>query len=577
MPSARIVYPALAVLVFLASGGLLGLDGLFHDDTAWLISSYDSASLAEFLDTGFNQLRRPLMGTFLYLFLGLHKALPSAMAHLLWDLSIMGATLGAAIVLFHLARRLLGGGTLAPAIAAALLAVHPIDTTLPVYSQVVYRIGVLLALLSLLLTHMAVAGRDRRRLLLGIAVVLSAAGSFVFIEGVVAYEAARLAMVYGALGEGGAPGGRGARLRRTAILSSPFLASALALVVLKLAYPTTGLYTGTYAMSAANLLSADKWAAILKAAFLASWTHVLPHGLRYGLFPLMIGLAGAAILYILLARAPVRARPEEGAAKDERSRSLWTTLVGLLLFLPPALLYLLVGKAPTPGVESRHGTVLEPGWALTVGGLAAIALSLLAARGRSFGRAVALMAALVVGLGVFASNVSIDIYQETFDREMRFWEALATRFPTLPEHAPVIFDIELGGPEIPSYRTISACYYYQLEFPLNLLYATSRTPGEFRTHPGLERVFPFFGIFLHSDKVTTMTFWGKTHVFPRRAVFVHYRDGELLVNDEIAARYKGLPYQALLDRPVPKLPPPPPGGYPYRDRMTRFFVSPDGS
>ena len=59
------------------------LHDIYEDDNCWLISIYTGNNLREFLDTGFTELRREPMGTFLYYFFRLHRTLDSVF--LVWQ------------------------------------------------------------------------------------------------------------------------------------------------------------------------------------------------------------------------------------------------------------------------------------------------------------------------------------------------------------------------------------------------------------------------------------------------------------------------------------------------------------
>jgi hypothetical protein len=115
---------------------------------------------------------------------------------------------------------------------------------------------------------------------------------------------------------------------------------------------------------------------------------------------------------------------------------------------------------------------------------------------------------------------------------------------------------------------MDAYYFYQFEFPLNLLYATSGDPGEFHKHIILpDKQIVSFWIKYDTDILKTNSYWGEYVYDLRKLITIHYRGEELLVNREIAQKY---PNAIWVDREFPELPRSVPE-YPLRHKLKGFY------
>ena len=171
------------------------------------------------------------------------------------------------------------------------------------------------------------------------------------------------------------------------------------------------------------------------------------------------------------------------------------------------------------------------------------------------------MAALL-GLGVFFNNLNLDFYFKIWELEKQFYGTFLKRFPTLPKKSDFLFDIQVSIPL--GYRFS----IYNAEFPINMLYAESTKPGEFRSHKVTDTYyFPY----LESDKTKyeKMSHWGK-HIFDtKEMIVIRWQPGEFLVNREIMKKYPNVYYKYIADKDFPLAPLV--SSYPLRGKMNAFL------
>ena len=63
----------IVILASLSYSRVFGIQDIFWDDNCWLLATYSSNNLGEFLNAGLLQLRREFMGVWMYFLLDLHK------------------------------------------------------------------------------------------------------------------------------------------------------------------------------------------------------------------------------------------------------------------------------------------------------------------------------------------------------------------------------------------------------------------------------------------------------------------------------------------------------------------------
>jgi hypothetical protein len=560
----------LLLVCALCFGKIFILDGYFHDDTAWLISSYSTTSLSGFLNTGFIELRRPLMGVFIYLFMGIHKATPYG--HQIWDTIVLGVTVLSSILLYLFIRNLSDGNRALSCLAALAYILTPLDTTVPIYIVVCYRLGAMMSIFSFYMTERALRGKLRTAHYIA-ALVLAAASYCVFIEGTVTYEPARLALItlvlYKVSGKLTRP-----LLKRGALLWLPFAMLSIPLVVFKMGVKPSGIYAGFYETSLKNLLDPGLWTCFIKNLFFYNWAVLARHAEYADRWSYVLGISAAVLGLTYMMINPLMSpegRAPTGDAAFEKLRGnrhlpVAMLSLGLLLLLPPLMTYIFAGKKSTAGVESKNGIVQLFGHSMVVGTL--LYLLLLWVRRIPRGALISgLLVSLWLGAGVFLSNVNNDIFIKAHGEEKKFWRIFTERFPALPNGASFFMDVKY---DTPIYWKINDYYYYHFMFPLNVLYATSESPEMFLKYPLLLRPGKDIRWFKR-DIISRPTLWGLIRLDRRKTIIVHYRDGELLVNTEISKKYPYVIYTRWINEDPPRELPPVPE-YPLRHRLKGYFA-----
>ena len=241
-------------------------------------------------------------------------------------------------------------------------------------------------------------------------------------------------------------------------------------------------------------------------------------------------------------------------------------LLGLVYYALPVLLYEYAGRVVEFGLGSRNGALLVIGFSIIWGTALDAILTAAMAAGRTIWPPLVL--ALFLGTGVFFHNLNHDIFLDAEISARPFWRALVKRFPTLPEKASVLFDVR--HPHNLYDEPYHNAYAHCLEFSLNILYAPSAAPADFRNYMAgsamywettrdLERVFA------HRHPGT-----GRMFTDSEAVIIIRYENGELLVNREILSKYPDVPYRELLDIDPPPLPDTP-GIYPLRYKLKGYL------
>jgi hypothetical protein len=177
----------------------------------------------------------------------------------------------------------------------------------------------------------------------------------------------------------------------------------------------------------------------------------------------------------------------------------------------------------------------------------------------------------LLGLGVYYNNIVLDLFRDSSQRQIIFWKKFTDRFPALPAKADFLFDVDEREP----YSDLRI--FFDFEVHLNLLYSRSVGDSEFRRY----RVFTMEEYRNTASARKTArpddspierhTQWGPETLDPKEFVVIRYRDGKLLVNEEIRQHQKNnlvIPYWNWLDGKTPSLPAS--GDYPLRYKVPGF-------
>jgi hypothetical protein len=526
-------------------------DGVW-DDNCWQLSAYATNGLREFFHAGIWQAQRPGFGLFVYGLFGLHRH--TDYFYVVWHALNVLTQVGTPFFVYFLVRGLFPQRPLLALYAAIALAVFPLDYTLPYASAGNYRLGLLFAVASLYLSFRSVEDGRLRGLTASAAVIIAAISYYLFMEAAVTLEPARW-LILGIMGR--RHGLREQQLwRRLALWSSPYILIFLPLLIVKLTFKPYGIYEGIYNLD--PLFFLRLWD-IAKAAghfLFVSWALLLLREFESitvvaGAMGLVGGLA-AWMLYRNIAHSSWL-QNHEAQIKSSKTEKMLILLVAFAMFIPPLLMFHAFSRPVSWGINSTHAILLQPGYALFIGWLLERS-HVYATRHRRNLSLCAFLIGLWVGAGVFFNNVNLDAYRHSTREQNKFWSAFLNRFPSLPERADFFFDVK----ERSLYTDLENRYDFELF--LNMLYARSDIPAEFRKY----RVYTIdeFERARHAGKLATtdavihrVTHFGPETLSVTDLIAIRYRDGELLVNDEVLKAVPDISYRAWARKAPPVLRP----------------------
>lgn len=535
------------------------------DDNCWLLSTYATEGLEAFLNTGFYELRRASLGVFTYLLFGLHREMDYfyPILHGLTTLTLIGSPL----LLYLLIRTVAPDRrTLAFFTALAFVAFY-LDHNLGYASVTNYRLALMLQLASLLFTAKAVLAEATRLRWLFAALFSSAIAYYVFLEAAFTLEVARSVVIALALRHAGLHGALQAQ--KTLLRWAPFIALCLPLIAYKLLFKPYGIYEGSYSFDLLRLLNISTNLTELRHVLLSDWFRFWKLWKLSDATSFVSGLLAAALCLALLRRMKLpdkEYRPHSSNSDSSSAATDWRIffrilLIGFTVLLPPVFLFQASGLGTTflGAQNNAHAILLLPGYALMLGNL----LAMFYARNANK-RYAPLVIAGIIGMGVYYNNLALDIFKDSWRAQSQFWQAFMQRFPSLPETADFMIDVRL-----PTYYP-DLRINFDLEYPLNLLYARSTDPARFRRY----RVFTneeFYRWYLVNQRgvvditpIERTTHLGKESLNPERFIVIRYDGAKLLVNNEIVSDNPKIEYRLWANKKPPNLPGP--STYPLRGK-----------
>ena len=188
------IFPIIiAIFAVLSYGRVWLFRNVMWDDNCWLLSIYSSKNLADFLNTGWYELRRVPLGTFFYYFFDLYKN--TNYFYEVWHFINTITQVVTPIFLYFFIANLFIGKRLLGFFIAISYVLFPLDYTLPYASGINYRIGMMLGVISFYFTERGLAKENIRWLYLLVALLLAGLSHYVFIEGTIIFEPARLFVI----------------------------------------------------------------------------------------------------------------------------------------------------------------------------------------------------------------------------------------------------------------------------------------------------------------------------------------------------------------------------------------------
>jgi len=534
------------------------IQDVIWDDNAWLLSIYSTENLRDFLNIGFHDLQREPLGIFLYFLFGLHR--DTEFFFPVWHiLGLLLSTLSP-VVLYVFILQLFKDRHLA-LFSGLTFIVFPLDYTIGFASAINYQVSLFLMLVSLLLSVYMVRIAAHRYLFMAGSLLTAGLSQYVFLEASVALEPARLLMF--AFLSGGTRWNVGRHWRFALGKSLPFLLLPIPLVIYKLSVPTSGIHAALYQLDIRHLFDIKQYAISLAHFFFFPWMilGLNADSIRSGT---VLATVLAAFLVMILLRRLV-----SGYSANNKGRALtakavnpspsWMTsqitLLALTSIIPVFLLFQLAGRPISWGMDSSHAALCQIGYALIAGLLVRRLWSRRPAgpsRPRAGSWTIIALIGTLAGVGVFFSNLNIDQYYRSWQSQSRFLGEFLYRFPQLPEGTFLVADVRGGD----LYSDIDL---YDIEFSLNLLYAPSPIASGFYRHKiiAAEDFSQFASAPVEAQrsgniKIMRATDYGVEAVDVDKLIFIHYRNGKLLVNQEIADRYPDVNYRSWLARKPPE-------------------------
>lgn len=541
------------------------------DDNCWLLARYATDGLDAFLKTGFYEMRREALGVYTYFLHGLHRDTDYFFP------AVYGITaltqIGSPILLYYIVRSLAPERPLLAALTGIAFVGFHLDHNLVYISAINYRLGLMFMLASLLLTAKAISARSRHAAWQLAAVLCAAPVYYVLFEGAVTLEAARLIVIITAFHNAGLR--RMAIMKRALMWWAPFLVLCLPLIAYKFLYKPYGIYQGSYSFDLWRLLNFSENLTELRLVLASDWLRFWKFWGYADITSSLAGLLAAALIFVVLRKAiPASGEyyPPAPTVDAQPVTISWPVffrilLVGIGILLPPVLLFQATGLSITflGAQDNTHTIMLLPGYALIMGNLLAAFLS---TRTKSLvtKNLAALFIACILGLGIYYNNLAIDIFRDSWRTQSQFWRAFLQKFPALPESADFMIDARL-----PTYYP-DLRGSFDFEFPLNLLYARSTDPGQFRRY----RVFTaeeFYRGYLVNKRgavdmkpIERTLHLGKETLDPGKFIVVRYDGTKLQINNEIVLNHPKIEYKQWADKkpPAPTLPERP--AYPLRGK-----------
>jgi len=559
---------AIALIALFSYGKIYFFKDIVWDDNCWLLSTYASSNLEQFLNTGFYEVRRVPMGIFLYNLFKLHKITENT--YLIWHTMNIIIQVATPVFLYLFIKNVSKERQLLSLFIGITFIVFPLDYTLPYLSAITYRIATLLTIVSFYLTERAFAKEKPRFPFIFISLLLSGLSHYVFMELTVVFEPARLFVIGYIMHKKGYT--NKALIKKTVLYSMPFLILCVPLTIYKLMFKPYGIYDGVYKTDFLFFLKIGEHEKLMRVLLLQQWKLLLGYIKDTSLWSIVLSVAAAPFTGLVLLRMVMESKERAvsiGSATLEALKPI--LIVGFLFFIFPVLLLEFAGREIGFGFNSSHFNQMQIGYAIIVGSLLYKLYTMLLSIPLKE-KWITFFAVLLIGVGVFFNNLNLDLYLKANDKQKQFWRAFTNRFPSLPDGATIMMDVR----DFYYYDTTDLDNTYDLELSLNLLYTDSMEPDKFRKYKAFaseefkpEMTEKFRCNQMNEEKMERMSHFGKEALNPCEFVVVRYRDNELLVNDEIVERYPDIPYKNWANKKISQLPEP--TAYPLRYKLKGYY------
>lgn len=547
----RTRYFWLVLLTFVTYGRVWQIQDVIWDDNAWLRSIYSTETLADFLKIGFESLKREPLGVFFYWFFRLHR--DTSLFFIIWhglDILILSLT---AVTICVLIDKLFKHRQLAFFSGIAFI-VFPLDYTIGYASAINYRISLLLMIVSLLFSVSLAHKTEKRFLFLG-SLITAGIAQYVLLEASLCLEPLRFWLF--AFLFGGAQWYRQEYLRVALRKIIPFLLLSLPLIIYKLTVHTSGVHAGLYKPDITNLLALKLYAISLAHFIFFPWVVLSLNAtiIQWGtLLTAFLVMVASVMMFQMSSSQAAMEKSEINKAMSLKQDRPMIFLFVLISMIPVFFLFQLIGRPISWGIDSTHAVLCQLGYALLIGYFLNWFWTRILSGFpfRKFSHAPTLFMGLILAIGVFFNNLNIDQYYASWQSQSKFVNELISRFPRLKQNTYFIADLN-------SKDLYSDLRYYDIEFPINLLYAQSTEKKEFYQYRIItaKDFEPFAQIPAEAQRlgrirINLASDHGVQPVDISQFIFIYYRDAKLLVNEEIAARFPDINYRSWLNRKLPK-------------------------
>lgn len=540
------------VLVLLNFGRLFFIHDLYWDDNCWILSRYSTNGLEEFLNHGFNQMRRSGLGIFFYYIFGIF--IYTDYGFYISNTLSNVIQLITAIMVYQISLLLTNRNYFFAFILVLMFLSNTIDHTMPYLSSLNYRLGFLLEIISIYLTTQAILESTFKRWKILFALFLTTISAYMLTESVVAMEPIRILIgsyIYYKKNHD----------IRSAFISSlkrlkVFIVLIFPLMIYKIAFKPFGMYESIYKTDFATAFTIEPYWDVLRRIFFGFWWHI-PKDDNQGV-DILLGAIAALIVFILCyflhrSKKIIIQKPEN---------TTFLILIGFLIIIFQNFLFIMAGRGFKWGPDSTHGNFMQLGTSIILASLVFLLFHSLSKKiskdflSKLLPYIFYATISVVVGYGTYINNTNLTLFQIGSIQQESFWKKFINRFPVLPNKANFLFDIDLDK-DIPSFHQKEDLDTgYDLEAYLNSLYATNLNPYEFHKYSVLapEEIHNLNIKFNSRDSITRDTRYGLETIDINSLIIVRYRNGEILVDDEIILADPNVPYKNWITKKNLRLP-----------------------
>jgi len=550
LPRERAIVVFLVALSLLSYARLYMLRDAYADDNCWLLAMFIGDSLADFLATGWTELRRVPQGVFYYFYMMPYLYLENPYA--IWHTVSIAVFIGTVLVLYRFVRGRCNDPWLAVFVAATLIVV-PLDHVVPYVASLNYRLGTFLGLASLYLTD--TAARDGRwGWKMPAAILCAAVAQHVLTESALGLEPARALLLLTHFH-------RQARPMRETIVPlvkwlTPFALVGVALVAYKLLFKPYGIYAGMYSTGFSHFFDRDAVNEAYRLFALGLWRLLRRQSDYAQTASIVLGVVAFVVVLLFLVRFRT---PPSGKPTIMRSPHLFLVVFGAAIIVPTMFIFFFGGRPPRLGTDSNHSTIMQPGYALMVGATLHWLATRLYSRRRAYYLPLAGLLAALAGTGTYFTNLNHDMFKVASTRQQEFWSEFKQRFPTPPKETTFIVDAvpPRYSPRLESFFQFEDIHAsYELELVFNRLYEPGRLRGTRRYHAyGIEQIQAEYrekGPRMFRETIGRTGHYGIDTLDFSKAVYVYWRGGKVLVNEEILKENPKAIYSEMANKRVPE-------------------------